>query len=104
LESLRHEITSLEAFNAQFTHVSSAISEYEGAHYLASALLAGKSIIYAWEHFPGGTSEEKTIKLLQSKLLKKDLKEQFLRAEKKARNYFTHDISAIPQPRDHLPR
>lgn len=103
LDSLRHEITSLEGFNGNlFTHVSGAISEYEGAHYLASALLAGKSVIYAWEQFPGKTSEEKASKLLQAKLLKEDLKGQFLRAEKKARNYFTHDISAIPQPQEAL--
>jgi hypothetical protein len=103
LESLRHEITSLEVFNTHlFTHVSGAISEYEQAHYLASALLAGKSVIYAMEQIPGKTSEEKVSKLLESKLLKKDLKEHFLRAEKKARNYFTHDISAIPQPQEAL--
>jgi len=35
-------------------------------------------------------------------LLKEDLKGQFLRPEKKARNYFTHDISAIPQPQEAL--
>lgn len=103
LDSLRHEITSLEGFNGNlFAHVSGAISEYEGAHYLASALLAGKSVIYAWEQFPGKTSEEKASKLLQAKLIKEDLKGQFLRAEKKARNYFTHDISAIPQPQEAL--
>ena len=103
LESLRHEITSLEAFNGHlFTHVSGAISEYEEAHYLASALLAGKSVIYAWEQFPGEASEEKASKLFQAKLIKEDLKGQFLRAEKKARNYFTHDISAIPQPQEAL--
>ncbi|MGA2626117.1 MAG: hypothetical protein ABSF63_03530 [Candidatus Bathyarchaeia archaeon] len=103
LESLRHGITSLETFNGNlFTHVSGAISEYEEAHYLASALLAGKSVIYAWEQFPGKGSEEKVSKLLQEKLLKEGLKEQFLRAEKKARNYFTHDISAIPQPQEAL--
>ena len=31
-----------------------------------------------------------------------DLKGQFLKAEKKARDYFTHDISAIPQPQEAL--
>jgi hypothetical protein len=40
--------------------------------------------------------------LLQAKLIKEDLKGQFLRAEKKTRNYFTHDISAIPQLQEAL--
>jgi hypothetical protein len=82
--------------------VNGAISEYEGAHYLASALLAGKSVVYAWEQFPGKTSEEKATNLVKAKLLKEDLKGQSLRAEKKARDYFTHDISAIPQPQEAL--
>lgn len=103
LESLRHQIASLENFNGHLhTHVNAAISEYEGAHYLASALLAGKSILYAWEQFPGKTSEEKAGNLIQAKLLKEDLKGQSLKAEKKARNYFMHDISAIPQPQEAL--
>jgi hypothetical protein len=103
LESLRGEVNSLEVFDGRlFTHVNGAISEYESAHYLASALLAGKSVVYAWEQFPGKSSEEKASKLIQAKLLKDDLKGQFLRAEKKARNYFTHDISAIPQPQEAL--
>jgi hypothetical protein len=103
LKSLRHEVSSLEAFNEHlYTHVNAAISEYEGAHYLASVLLAGKAVVYVWEQLPGKTSEEKTGNLIQAKLLKEDLKGQFLRAEKKARDYFTHDISAIPQPREAL--
>lgn len=103
LESLRQEIASLEGFNENlFTHVSVAIGEYEKAHYLASTMLAGKSIIYTWEQFLGQTNEEKVSNLIQSKLLKENLKGQFLRAEKKARNYFTHDISAIPQPQEAL--
>jgi hypothetical protein len=103
LESLRGEIASLEAFDRDlFTHVDAAISEYENAHYLAATLLAGKSVVYALEQLPGKTSEDKVGRLLQAKLLKDDLKDQFLRAEKKARNYFTHDISAIPQPQEAL--
>ncbi len=103
LESRRSEVNLLESFDGHlFTHVNGAISEYESAHYLASALLAGKSVVHAWEQFPGKSSEEKVGKLLQAKLLKEDLKGQFLRAEKKARDYFTHDISAIPQPQEAL--
>jgi len=79
-----------------------AIDEHEKAHYLASALLAGKCVIYTWEQFPGKDSESKASNLVQSGLLKEDLKGQFLKAEKRARNYFTHDISAIPQPQDAL--
>jgi len=103
LDSLRKEIASLEAFNENlFKHVNSAISEYEQAHYLASALLAGKSVVYIWEQFPGQGTESKASNLVQSGLLKGDLKGQFLKGEKKARDYFTHDISAIPQPQEAL--
>jgi len=103
LKSLRDQIASLEAFNENlFRHVSYAISEYEKAHYLASALLAGKCVIFAWEQFPGKDREEKVSNLVQSKLLEEKLREQYLKAEKSARNYFTHDISAIPQPQDAL--
>jgi hypothetical protein len=103
LESLRREIASLEAFNGHlYTHVNAAINEYELAHYLASALLAGKSVVYALEQFPGKTSEEKASNLIRAKLLREDLKGQVLRAERKARDFFTHDIAAIPQPQEAL--
>jgi len=65
-------------------------------------LLAGKSVVYIWEQFPGQDTESKAGNLVQSGLLKEDLKGQFLKGEKKARNYFTHDISAIPQPQEAL--
>lgn len=103
LDSLREGIASLETFNEDlFKHVNGAIGEYEKGHYLASALLAGKSIVCTWEQFPGQGSEGKASNLVKSGLLKKDLMEQFLKGEKKARNYFTHDISAIPQPQEAL--
>ena len=80
----------LESFNGHlFTHVTGAISEYEGAHYLASALLAGKAIMYVWEQFPGKTNEEKVGLLLKANLIKQSLKEQFLKAEKKSAKTIT---------------
>lgn len=47
-------------------NLNEAINEYEKGHYLASALITGRVIIYIHEQFDGKTDEEK-IKFLQDK-------------------------------------
>jgi hypothetical protein len=78
------------------------VEEYENAHFQASALLAGKSIVCVLSCLEGTTDEEKVRYLVKSGLVKEQLKDTFLRAARKARNYFSHDMSAFAEPSDAL--
>jgi hypothetical protein len=101
LDSLQEQISSLETFNEKLhKHVSKAIEEYVKGHYLAAALLAGKATVYVLEQLPGKTDEEKADELVRSHLLNDQMKPHFLRGARRARSYFTHDITAIPEPQD----
>jgi len=103
LNSLKGQLAPLEVFDAKlFAHLNSAIEEYEEAHYLASALLAGKAIVYVLEQLPGETDEDKASALVKSSLLDEKIKPNFLKGARRARVHFTHDISAIPLPQDAL--
>jgi hypothetical protein len=81
------------------------IREYEKGHYLASALISSRVIIYSLDKIPGKTDEEK-VKRLRSKgkieKNRKDLEQQFLKASKKARNFFSHDIKVFASPEEAL--
>jgi len=103
MNALREQIAPLEDFNANlFKHLMLAVEEYESAHFLASALLAGKSVVYVLSCLQGATDEEKVSYLVKSGLVKDQLKDNFLRAARKARNYFSHDMSAFAEPSDAL--
>jgi len=103
LDSLREEIASLETFDENlFKHVGGAIGEYEKAHYLASALLAGKVVVYVLEQLPGETDEDRASALVKSSLLDEKMKPNFLKGARRARVHFTHNISAVPLPQDAL--
>lgn len=103
LNSLRQQIEPLERFNENlFKHVTTTIEEYEKGHYLASALLAGKIVVYVLEQLLGETDEDKANELVKSNLLDEKIKPNFLKGARRARGYFTHDIAAIPLPQDAL--
>ncbi|MCJ7506441.1 hypothetical protein MUP05_08255 [Candidatus Bathyarchaeota archaeon] len=103
LDSLRQQIGPLEQFNENlFKHITTAIEEYEKGHYLASALSAGKAVVYVLEQLPGKTDEDKANELVKLRLLDEKMKPNFLKGARRARIYFTHDISAIPLPQDAL--
>jgi len=101
LDSLRRQIADLEGFNENlFKHVTKAIEEYEHGHHLASALLAGKATVYVLEQLEGKDDESKADSLVKLGLLDTRMKPDFLKGARKARNYFTHDLSAIAESHD----
>lgn len=103
LDLLRRQIAPVETSDRDlFKHVCSAMDEYENAHFLAAALLAGKCIVYALDKVPGKNDNERTEHLVKAGLLNEDLKKRFLRGARDARNYFSHKISASAEPSDAL--
>jgi hypothetical protein len=103
MDSLRDQTAPLETHDPNlFKHLTLAVDEYESAHFLASALLAGKSGVYVLNHLQGNDDEEKVDYLVKSALVKEQLKDKMLRAARKARNYFSHDMSAFAGPSDAL--
>ena len=83
-------------------HLVTSIREYEETHYLAASVLAAKCIEYILNKLEGTDERAKADILVKKGLLKKDLEEGFLRAWKKARNYYVHDIRAAPPSGDSL--
>ena len=116
LVSLREQVEGLSNFNLNlYKHLVKAIDEYENGHYLASALISGKVVQYIYDKLCSMFNAlEKTesgrrckIESVASQIVKllgierKYLKE-LVETSKLARNYFTHDINAIPEPHEAL--
>jgi len=103
LASLRKELkdTSSRLSDPNYeTNCTMALEECEKGHFLAPALISGRVIIYALTQLPGGPTEEK-IKLLTEEgrieKTKDNVYESFiLKADRKARNFFSHDIKVFP--------
>lgn len=107
LTSLRKELEKLSGildinYGRNFLE---AINEYEKEDYLASALISSRVIIYALEQIPGKTDEVK-VKFLQEREIiekgRKDVHESIIKASRKARNFFSHDIKVFPTPSEAL--
>lgn len=108
LSSLREELKELSVKlpNVYFEkNADEAIKEYEQRHFLASALISGRVLIYALDQISGKSIEEK-IETLQKRGIidkeRKDLQEAVTKADKKARNFFSHDIKVTPSSSDAL--
>jgi hypothetical protein len=106
LDSLRKELRelsySLTDVNYE-TNFVQAIDECEKRHWLASALISSRVIAHALDNLPGDNMENKVKSLEEKNILDKkgkDVGEFILKASKKARNYFSHDIKAFPDPSD----
>lgn len=84
------------------THLTTAIREHEGTHYLAASVLAAKSIDYILNKLDGTDEQEKADNLVKKGFLEKELKDGFVRTWKKARNYYVHDIRSIPPSAESL--
>lgn len=110
LTNLRAEISSLTTkLDVNYeTNLSEAIKEYENRHYLASALITGRVIIYILEQIKVGRPIDEKIKFLQDKnIIEKgtkgeEVKAFIMKASKKARNIFSHNIDRFAQPSDAL--
>lgn len=102
LSSLREELEKLSEVLPDINYgrnLEEAINEYEKGDYLASALISSRVIIYALEKIPGKKDEVK-VKFLQEKGIiekeRKDIHESIIKANRKARNFFSHDIKVFP--------
>jgi small nuclear ribonucleoprotein (snRNP)-like protein len=103
LESRRQQIAPIEEFDAHlFTHLSKAIEELETGHYLAAAMIAGKTVAYVNDKLDGKTEEEKVENLIRLKLLDPMLKESFLKAYRKTGDFYSHALGAVPEPQEAL--
>ncbi len=110
LSKLRSEIAELTTkldINYE-KNLSIAINEYEKGHHLASALITGRVIIYILDQIEGGRPIDEKIKFLQDKnIIEKgtkgeEVKAFIMKAGKKARNIFSHNIDRFAEPSDAL--
>ncbi len=86
-------------------NVNDAINEYERGAYLASALIAGRVILYALNQIRGESAEKK-VQLLREKGIieegRNDVYESIIDADKRARDLYSYDITMFPSSSDAL--
>jgi len=105
LNKLRAEIAevTIKLDPAYEKNLNQAINEYEKGDYLASALITARVIIYILSQIEGKTDEEKIRFLQDRNIIKKDredMREFIIKASKKARHFFSHDIKIFADPSD----
>lgn len=86
-------------------NLKEAIDEYQRGAYLASALISSRVILYALSQIRGEFAEEKVQFLREEGIIEgdsKDVHESLIRANRRARNFFSHDISVFPSASDAL--
>jgi hypothetical protein len=86
-------------------NLSLAKEEHEKGHFLASVLITSRVVICALDKIEGKTEQEK-IKFLRDKGIiqkdRKDVEEFIIKASKKARNFFSHNINIFANSADSL--
>jgi hypothetical protein len=108
LTALRKELEKLSDVLSDINYernLKEAIDEYEKGDYLASALISGRVIIYAVNQIPGESDKEKVNFLQDEGIIekgRKDVHESIIKANRKARNFFSHDINVFPASSDTL--
>ena len=108
LTPIREELEELSEVLPDINYernLEEAIKEYEKGDYLASALISGRVIIYALGQIPGESDEEKVKFLLEKGIIekgRKDVHESIIKASRRARNFFSHDIKVFPTPSEAL--
>jgi len=104
LTALRKELEKLSDVLPDIYYernLKEAIDEYEKGDYLASVLISGRVIIYALNQIPGESDKEKVKFLRDNGIVekeRKDIHESIIKASRKARNFFSHDIKVFPTP------
>jgi len=104
LSSLREELEKLSEVLPDINYgrnLEEAIDEYEKGDFLASALITSRVIIYALDQIPGKSDEEKVNFLHEKGIIekgRKDVHESIIKASRRARNFFSHDIKVFPRP------
>ena len=108
LTPLRKELEKLSEVLSDINYernFKEAINEYEKGDYLASALISSRVIIYALNQIPE-KSDEGRVEFLQEKGIiekgRKDVHASIIKASRKARNFFSHDIKVFPTPSEAL--
>ncbi|GEM_PF-2402780 len=88
-------------------NLSEAINEQEKGHFLASALITSRVINHVFDQIKGENIEAKVKFLQDQNIIPKDKKGEddkafVLKASKKARNVFSHDIKVFANPSDSI--
>ena len=86
-------------------NLKEAIKEIEKGHFLGSALISSRLIVYILDQFPGENFKEKINSLREKGLIqeKGEISQEYvMKADKKARNYFSHNIKAFPDSSESL--
>ena len=109
LRGLRDSLAELEEKGLDSDicrNILKAISECEEGHYLASALIASRPIIYMIEQMGGNRPTEKIVKMLVDVGLipkdRKDEQRELLMAVRTARNFLAHRVDVYAGPDDAL--
>ena len=103
LGALLEQIADVQKLNPSLhTHLAESVKEHEATHYLASSALAAKSIDYILSQLPGDDVISKADFLVKKGVLKEDLKGGWVLTWKKVRNYYAHDLLAIPTSTESL--
>ena len=108
LSQLRKELRELSAGlpNIYFEkNIEEAIKECEQTHFLASALISSRVIVYTMEQITGKSDEDKIKTLVEGGAIDKerrDIQEVLIKASRMARNFLSHDIKVTPSPSDAL--
>lgn len=105
LNNYRSEIDDLTSdLEPRFLkNINSAIDVFEKGHYLASALISSRVIVYLIDKIPGDDDEGKAEFLKDKEIVeRKDEKSFVMKANRRARNFFSHDIKTFPDSSDAL--
>ncbi|MEW6675410.1 MAG: hypothetical protein AB1348_05325 [Nitrospirota bacterium] len=101
LRALKEEIQEvLQEMPEEYDkNIRRAIEEIEKGYFLGSALISARVINYVLDQIKGGKIEEKIETLRKAGLIEEKGEipsEYVLKADRKARHYFSHDIKALP--------
>lgn len=108
LTALRRELEKAEKAlpdDAYGKNIARAIEEYEAGHFLASALISSRVIVYILQSVEGKDVDEKVRSLVKSGTFaagRDDVRQSIIKASNKSRNFLSHDIRISAEPSDSL--
>jgi hypothetical protein len=107
LQSLRKELEAMLSGleEVYLENASQAIDEYEKGDHLASVLIASRVIICGLDTIPGANDDERIRNVQEKGIIdrkREDIQRSIVKASRKARNFFSHDVRVSPSPSDAL--